>query len=236
MASRLRDLEGWLNPGFSPQHVARYLGIGSFEVAYPTLNDNSKRDLLRGALHMWGCYSAKADVKSEEWENTIQRLFALGASFELLCDGSGREEGPIQVKEGAKGDEVVVEVLRQFVAPYACIRAWFKNWDHSLEYSTQRFVEGFEYFVSKTAHLGIGLETRPSCERFEICIDDRFNVWTGTLEAAKDCLWKPHGLSLYYDAGLSTWVMWDSMYEEWCGEFWDLIDHPQRTMPGIWID
>jgi hypothetical protein len=48
--------------------------------------------------------------------------------------------------------------------------------------------------------------------------------------------WKPHIFSLYYDDDLSIWAMWDSMYEAYCGEFWDMIDHPERTMPGTWMD
>lgn len=234
MANRLRDLEGWLNPGFSPQHVANYLGIESFEAAYSTLNEKSKRGLIHGVLHMWGCYSAKADIISEEWENTLQRLFSQGASFELLCDGSRQKERPIRGEKGARGDEVVIEVIRHFVAPYAYVRAWLTDRSPSIKYNTQRFVEGFGYFISKTKHLGMRLERKSSCKRFEMWIDDDFVEWTGAAHPDNRES-EAHTVNLYYDDDLSAWVMWDSMYETYCGEFWNLIDHPERTMPGTWI-
>lgn len=237
MADRLRELEDWLGNNFSPEYVANYLGIVSFEVAYPLSEDDSKKDLFRAALSHWAACSADPSAKSESegWENTIRRLFALGANFRLLCGGRGKEETAKAIKQGVRRDEIVVEVIHHFVVPYALARAWVMKVRVPEFHHTREVVNGFECFISKTEHLDISLGPSSSCRRFDLRIDERF-VYSDFNCDADDRWWEPHDCSLYFDDGLSTWVMWDSAYEVYCGEFWDLIDHPEKTMLGTWIE
>lgn len=233
MADRSRDIRHF-PCSFSPQKVASYLGIESFEIAFPTSNVNTKRELLCVALNKWGYSSGEGNPASEEWGQTVQSLLALGASFDLLGRVEEKEDHPDGTKGRTVGYEAVAEVIRHFAVDYV----WAKFGNSAYQYDARDVADGFEYFISKTECLGIRLGASSSCRRFEICIDDGFVYSSETLDAEDcwDCWWKPHEFSLYYDNNLSTWVMWDSMYETFCGEFWDLLEHPERTMPGTWVD
>ena len=220
VADRLQDII-YSQRAFGRQNVADYLGFESFEIAYLMSDDNTKRDFLRLALNKWGSCSGRKDAASKEWENIIRQLFALGARFELLGHVEEKEASPEVVQGGIIRDEAVVEVIRQLVVEYF----WGKMDLHICQGSVRDLVHGFEYFVSKTESHGIKLGASLSCRRFEVCLDSKFMV-------AEHGWWIPHEVSLFYDDGLSSWVMWDSTYETYCGEFWDMIDHPERTMPG----
>lgn len=229
MAHRSREIKYYMY-SCTPREVANYLGFESFEIAYPTLGDESKRELIRIALNRWGFSSGIRDTTSDEWQNTLRRLFALGARLEMLGSGDEKEERLGGAEEGVERDEAVVQVLRLFVLEYFLA----KIGELRYYYRGRDVAEGFECFLSKTERLGIKLGASSSCKRFEICIDDGF-VYLMNLDA-EDCCWEPHDFGLHYDEDLLTWVMWDLTYEKYCGEFWDLIDHPERTMPGTWVD
>ncbi|KAG9526791.1 hypothetical protein KCV07_g253, partial [Aureobasidium melanogenum] len=109
LVDRLRDIR--YDFSLSPRELVGYLGIESFEVVFPILDDDSKRELLRGALHHWGSCSGKRDVASEEWEHIVRGLFALGARFELLGRPEEKEETPEGAKGGIVRDEAVAEDL-----------------------------------------------------------------------------------------------------------------------------
>lgn len=226
MASRLRDML-FCQYSRSPQVLASYLGTESLETTYVILDNEAKRDLLRAAIHQWGIcsnvtihqwgiLSEKMKVESEEWDNTMRGLFALGARFELLGSGEEDSERPEEVKGG-------------IIGPYVWSR-WMDSL-HVFRDIVDNFIHGFEIFISKTKCLGIELEASPTCRRFEFCLDSDF-IWSTDTFCNDEWYWEPHRFSLYYDDDLSTWVMWDSMYEAYCGEFWDMIDHPEIMMPG----
>ncbi|KAG9687480.1 hypothetical protein KCU95_g10315, partial [Aureobasidium melanogenum] len=232
MAARLREIRTF-EWSFPPERAANYLGIESFEVAYSMSSDDTKRDLFRIALNKWGLTSGEGDAAREEWQDTVQGLFALGARFELLGIGEEKEKRVGGLEEGIEEDEAVVEVIRQFVAQYF----WSKVAFHfpSIQYDIRDLVDGFEYFISRSECLDMRLGPSSSCRRFELCLDEEFMLSTGRF-IKESYWWEPLELSLYYDDNLSIWVMWDSTYEAYCGEFWDLMDSPERTMPGTWIE
>lgn len=229
VARRLRDTRRFPCT-FSPQEVAEYLGMESFEVAYTMSSDDTKRDLLCVALNKWGYSVGERDAASEKWEKTVQGLFALGASFRLLVRIGEKEETPEGTRRGLVEDEAVVEVIRHFVVQYF----WSKI-DFDLPIVIRDFIDGFEYLISRSEYLGLELGASSPCRRFELCFDYEFMFPDDILDEEDDW-WKPYSFSLYYDNKSSTWVMWDSMFEAYCGEFWDLIDHPERMMPGTWVD
>jgi hypothetical protein len=212
----------------SPRDLAYVLNIDSLEAAYPRLKDHRKRYLLGLAFNQWGSMvghhgAAKA---SGIWEETMQALFAAGAQFEVLCSQKAGEH-PGNGKPGIPGDEIVVELIRHFVRPYA----WETASHRGYPLEVRDFLRGFQFLISRLKHLGIKLETISSYKRLEVRFGEDF-----TYDHYRPDPWIPLTLKLYYDDVLSTWVLWDSMYEEYCGEFWDLLQHPERKMPGTWFD
>jgi hypothetical protein len=212
-----------------PRELAIYLDIESLEAAYPSLEDNLKRDLLRVALNQWS-FCLEDPTLSDEWDATFRALFAAGARFEVLCS-----ERLIEILDEATSEkpeaQVLIEVIRHFVRPYAW-RA--TDWYGGLV-KARDTLRGLRHLISRTEEAGIKLETIQSCKRLEICFDEEFMRSSGDMIVGYPCI-HPHTLSLHYDDGSSTWVMWNSTYEEYCGEFWDLLEHPARMFPGTWVD
>jgi hypothetical protein len=204
----------------SPRDIAHFLESESLEAAYAKSEDNRKRYLLRLALNQWGCNvgDGRRSTASEIWEEALQRLFAVGARFGVLCRQDSAENPE---------HEVMIEVIRHFVRPYA----WENAARRGYPLEARDFLKGFQFLISRLKHLGIKLGKISSGTRLEIRCGEDF-IW----DHHRLDSWIPHPLSLYYDDGLSTWVVWDSAYEEYCGEFWDLLEHPERTIPGTWID
>jgi hypothetical protein len=224
----------------SPRDLTVYLNIESLEAAYSAFEDDMRYNLLRVALNQWA-YSLGLpgqETLSEEWERAFRKLFAAGAEFEVLCSRRTVESPDVSMPEPQNsGSEAMVELIRQFVGPYA-----FERWARSTDWAdlnkdlvnVQNTLNGVQYLFSRIKYLGIKLDTISPCKRLEFRFDDDYEVPGSCFRANQWIV--PHTLSLYYDDGMSTWVGWDSAYEEYCGEFWDLLEHPERTIPGTWID
>jgi hypothetical protein len=227
MIERLKCLTKTLDRFVSPESLENYLGIESLEAAYPTLEDSLKHEIMRVAINQWGYFSAfETSGTGNMWEQILRAWFVAGAKLEMLCS---RETGdnPEVPRYGKPGDQEFLELIRQFVGPYA----WHKASTRGDLIEARHSLKGFHHLISRTDFL---LATGQVRGRFEICFDEVFmpssseNSWYRDID--------PHTLNLYYDESLSAWVVWNSMYEEHCGEFWDLFEHPERTMPGTWVD
>lgn len=210
----------------SPRNLAVYLDIESFEVAYPMLEESLQGDLLRLVIMQWGFYTASV-TSGEEWVELLRALIAAGAKLDTLCSQRA-EENPGWPKYRKPGDEVVVELIRHSIGPYT--RAFPV---YVFEY--QDSLQGVRRLIARMEYLGIKLETVQPCKMHEISVDADF-LWLHRTASVLEPYIEPHTLSLYYDDKLSTWVMWDSTYEGYCGDFWDLLEHPEQVMPGTWID
>jgi hypothetical protein len=200
----------------SPRDLAIYLNVESLEGTYPCLEDNLKRDLLRIAFNHWGL-SIRMATLGKEWEETLRALFAAGAKAEVLCE-QAIDDNPGKPESRASGDEVMAS--RMSCGGLVDARVTLK---------------GFRYLVSRTDYLGVKLDKIRSHKRFKIHFDEFFMRSWCDQYIGDSCI-EPHVLNLYYDDELSTWIMWNAMYEDYCGEFWDLLDHPERMMPGTWVE
>lgn len=95
-------------------------------------------------------------------------------------------------------------------------------------------LKGIRHLISRTNFLGIELVTNGSIKRMEICFDEDY--MRASDNPSRNRLWMDlHILSLYYDSDALTWVVWNATYEEYCGEFWALLEIPERTIPGAWV-
>jgi len=231
VAGRLRYTKDRCMDLVSPRDLAIYLDFESLEAAYSTLEDRLRPDLLRVALRQWVYSLAWSEQATlcEEWENILQSLFAAGARREWLCSG-GTEE----VKGGSESvgseDKARAEVIRS-VGQFD----WAKP-DHSEDFLEPRdLLKSFQCLVSRTERLGIKLETFESCRRLEMHLDDD-NLWPVFGLFRTFTYLDSRTLSLYYEDDTSTWVIWNSMYEEYCGEFWALLENPGSTIPGAWVE
>jgi hypothetical protein len=229
MIERLDHLTKTSEHLISPRSLANYLGIESIEAAYPTLEESIKREITRVAINRWG-HSAGMGLSSDAWEQTLRALYVAGFKLEVL-HSQDSEGDPNVSGHGMSEIHGVAEMIRHFVGPYA----WGRAGPPKRLLEARDTLEGFRYLVPRTDYLGIRLETGRHCGRLEICFDEDFRRWPYRRHGDGPCI-DPHTLSLYYDDTLSTWVMWNPMYEEYCGEFWDLLEHPERTMPGTWVD
>jgi len=64
-------------------------------------------------------------------------------------------------------------------------------------------------------------------------------TWTGWWSSRKQNYWteKIHLASFEYGPEPSDWKFWlIQELEPWFFEFWDMVDHPERAMPGAWND
>lgn len=230
IAERLRFVAGIGLNLISPRDLANYLDVGSLEAAYPVLEDHLKRELLRVAMTQWGYWSGWST--SEEWEYTLRALLIAETNDEV-----SRSQDTVMhptVSGPAKPEHRgVVGLIRNFVRPYV----WAKTNIRGGRIVARDSLKGFRYLISRTEYLGIKLETTRSCERHDICFDEEFMRSSCDMFGWGTCI-DPHTLSLYYDDDSSTWVMWNAMYEQYCGEFWNLLEFQtgERTMPGTWVD
>jgi hypothetical protein len=229
MIERLECLTKMIGPHDSPETLAYYLGIESCETAYPALEDSPKRELTRLAINHWG-YSSAWNKGDRVWEQTLRALFTAGAKLGVLRSQE-TEDNPDVSRYGKPEDRDLVELIRHFVVPFSFHRALM----HGGLVEARDTLKGFQHLVSRTDCIGIELGTSQPSGRFDICFDEVLMRSSYRIHRT-DPFIDPHTLSLYYDDSLSTWVMWNSMYEEYCGEFWDLLEHPERTMPGTWVD
>ena len=213
----------------SPRDLAIYLDVGSMEAAYPGLESNLKSDLLHVALSQWG-YWAKNKIPSEEWEKTLQALFDVGADLEVLCS---QETGKTAAEQSFRnlGGDAMVGLMHSFVRHYA----WSSADRRTNVIEARDTLEGFQCLISRAKFSGVKLGTISSLKRFEICFDADF-MWPWCDPLCDITLLDPHTLSLCYDGDLSTWVIWNSTYEEYCGEFWNSLDHVELMIPGTWVD
>jgi hypothetical protein len=230
-AERLQFVVSGRQRYISPRDLAVYLNIESLEAAYPAFEDKMKYDLLRVALNQWA-YSLGwlgEETLVEEWEGAFRALFAAGAQLEVLCSQE-TEEKPDERFAKPKA-RVLLEVIRHFVRPYA----WHKTDHHGGLVDARDTLKGLRHLTSRIRYLGMELETIQPRERLDICFDEKFMRSSGDFVTGDPCI-DPHTLSLYYDDGSSAWMLWCSTYENYCGEFWDLLEHPAMMLPGTWVD
>jgi hypothetical protein len=229
MIERLDHLTKTSERLISPKSLANYLGFESLESVYPTLEDSTKHDITRLAINSWGHFSGW-NFSDDAWEQTLRAMFVAGIKLKVLYSQDTKSNSNVSRDPGSD-IQGVVEMIRQFVRPYA----WQKAVHQIRHIEARDTLKGFQYLVSRTDYLGIKLETGQHYGRLEVCFDEDFMRTPNTIFIKDPCI-DPHTLSLYYDDSLSTWVMWNAMYEEYCGDFWDLLEHPERTMPGTWVD
>lgn len=92
-------------------------------------------------------------------------------------------------------------------------------------------------YVSELMRLGIDMPTIIDIER-QVAARCEFREFMVPF-SIKD----PYGtdwmrsriIAVTYGPQVEDWDVWFSNpFDEWAGEFWDMIDHPERAMPGAW--
>lgn len=210
----------------SPMDVAHYLNVESLAAAYPRSAKNQQFWFLRIALHQWAYYSRDATLR-EQWERTFEPSIAAGANLRVL---SSRETSE-SLNDSESERQVVVELISHFIGPYVSSNGMFQGGP----VVARDTFHGLQLLISRLRVLGIELETLTCCKRLEICFDDLHllpfcHIWKA------DTSIEPHILSVCYNDDLSTWEVWNSTYEEHCGEFWASLEDPERVIPGSWIE
>lgn len=91
--------------------------------------------------------------------------------------------------------------------------------------------EGLNHYVSELMLLGIDMATVIDIERKVLAIATEKSIPRGIWHHGK--MFKI--IAIDYGLKADDWYLWlSSPLDEWAGEFWDMIDHPERAIPRAW--
>lgn len=92
--------------------------------------------------------------------------------------------------------------------------------------------EGLNHYVSELMLLGINMATIIDVERKVLARHGKKNYPRRLYHNGE-----PYKIiAIDYGLKADDWYLWlSNPLDEWAGEFWDMIDHPERAIPGAWI-
>jgi hypothetical protein len=194
-------------------------------------------------LSMRACLSREviqetfADWDTKEKAKLIQYAFdALSEQLALSLE-KGIEEARLFLKDMHMTNSLMdtlpeVDPLRLFVHRYAAEKLTGRKWRR---WRVERYInaaqEGLNHYISELMLLGIDMATvidieRKVIARYEEESFPRRIYWLG--ERYKI-------IAIDYGLGADDSYLWlSNPLDEWTGEFWDMIDHPERAIPGAW--
>lgn len=93
--------------------------------------------------------------------------------------------------------------------------------------------EGLNLYISEMMLLGINMATVIDIERKVLARQEEESVTRGIWNDGK-----PYKIiAIDYGPKADDWYLWlSNPLDEWAGEFWDMVDHPERAVPGAWIE
>lgn len=100
----------------------------------------------------------------------------------------------------------------------------------------QKLMDGsLQQWVRVVQQAGVDLEEYGALERTMSKKQPWYQaLWFWTSMAESD---SPGYSDLAYDQHPENWhFWWEHFGDSFAGDFWDMIDHPERTMPGAWND
>jgi hypothetical protein len=178
-----------------------------------------------------------ADWDTKDKHKLIKYTF--NALTEQLVGGveKGIEEARLFLKDIHMTNSLInmlpkEDYLNIFVRSYMCERIVVKRIEcWSVETCTNFVQQGLKHYISELMLLGIDMATIIEIER---------NVLARQKERTRAAGFRvPHELSriigINYGPKADDWHLWlSNPLDEWAGEFWDMLDHPERAIPGAW--
>lgn len=99
-----------------------------------------------------------------------------------------------------------------------------------------RCQKGLNYYISELMLFGIDMATIIDIER-ETPARNKERRRLGRCHHLMRNWYIYDILAIDYGLKPEDWHMWlSNPLDEWAGEFWDMIDHPERAIPGAWED
>lgn len=128
----------------------------------------------------------------------------------------------------------IVDYLRTFVSYYV-----YSCFDERKQgrWTVERFVnaaqEGLKHYISELVLSGIDMATVIDIERKVLA---RRGEESAPRKIFNYGLYRWYKfIAINYGPKVDDWYLWlSNPLDEWAGEFWDMIDHPERTIPGAW--
>jgi len=102
-----------------------------------------------------------------------------------------------------------------------------RDQDDSVQSEIRRITSGLRCYMSEMLRLGINVNTIIETERQgrQLNYDQQITSYV------RDGSYSVFGLGSGSEA--NDWHLWlSNPLDEWAGEFWDMIDHPERAIPG----
>jgi hypothetical protein len=175
------------------------------------------------------------------WD-TRDKFKLIRYAFEALAEQSklglekGIEEARLLLKDMHMTKSLInalpeVDPLLVFVQSYTLAGIWEgKCGKWGLEKDMNTAQEGLNHYVSELMLLDIDMATVIDIER-KVLGQEEIWIPRGVYCQGKLCKF----IAIHYGPKADDWYLWlSNPLDEWAGEFWDMIDHPERAITGAW--
>ena len=172
--------------------------------------------------------------------NTEDKIELISYSYDVLAEQSvlGSEKGVQEARLFLKDMHItnsLIDILPE-ADPLRCfLHRWASEEVPRFRWEVEKYTNaahrGLKRYISEMMLLGIDIATVIEIEKKVLARQDE--------QSGLRAIWKrgmPFKIiAIEYSLKADNCHVWlSSPLDEWAGEFWDMIEHPERTMPGTW--